>query len=158
MQRKHSCRKPSRPGESNKVFYTNGPAPPAGFKLPVVSGRLGASRQQTTEGARDAASLGLMVIGSISMHFHTGLCHKFTCFQTGLLTAGNAVGDGNWVGGGVGVPPGSRPEHLRTPPAPSPQSHLSLLSLSQAALLLSDSPWQGGLSICSWEQPGEQRN
>ena len=86
------------------------------------------------------------------MHFHVGLCHKFTCFQTGILTAGNAVGE---LGGGeMGweVPPNSRPKHLRAPPAPSPQSCSSFPPL-QAALLPADSPWEGGLRVCSREQP-----
>lgn len=85
-------------------------------------------------------------------HFHVGLCHKFTCFLTGILTAGNAVGE---LGGGeMGweVLPDSRPKHLRAPPAPSPQNWASLPPL-QAALLPADSPWEGGLRICNREQP-----
>lgn len=52
------------------------------------------SRQTEDHGGRQGCSLslGLMVIGSISMHFHAGLCHKFTWLQTGTLTAGKAVG------------------------------------------------------------------
>lgn len=114
-----------------------------------------AGSQQTTDhrGHQGCSlSLGLMVIDSISTHFHVGLCHKFTCFQTGILTAGNAVGE---LGGGeMGweVPPDSRPKHLRAPPAPSPQSWASLPPL-QAALLPADSPREGGLRICNREQP-----
>lgn len=57
-----------------------------------------------------ASSLGLMVIGSISMHFHAGLCHKFTGLQIGLFPAETAVGE--WGRGDRGVPPDSMPKHL----------------------------------------------
>lgn len=77
----------------------------AGSELPVAAGRLGASRQQTEEGTGDtASSLGLMVIGSISMHFHAGLCHKFTPLQIGLFPAGNTVGEQGRMGEGGGAP------------------------------------------------------
>lgn len=71
----------------------------------MVSGRLEASRQQAKEGMGDAASpSALMVIGSISMHFHAELCHKFTWLQMGLLPAEKAPredgDDGRGSGGG----------------------------------------------------------
>ena len=78
------------------------------------------SRQTEDHGGRQGCSLslGLMVIGSISMHFHAGLCHKFTWLQTGTLTAGKAVGGRGGGERGWEVPQDSRPKHLRADPVP----------------------------------------
>lgn len=66
-----------------------------------------------------------MVIGSISMHFHAGLCHKFTQLHTGLLPARNAVEE-ELDEVGVQVHPHSRLEHHETPqPFPPPQAGFS---------------------------------
>jgi hypothetical protein len=84
----------------------------------------------------DAASpSALMVIGSISMHFHAELCHKFTWLQTGLLPAGKAPREDGDAGRGRGGSPDSRAE-ISGHPQPQP-SVSSLASFS----------WEGSLRM-----------
>lgn len=98
---------------------------------------LAGSQQTAGQGGHggDAASpSALMVIGSISMHFHAELCHKFTWLQMGLLPAGKAPREDGDAGRGSGGGPDSRAE-ISGHPSSGP-SVSSLASFS----------WEGGLS------------
>lgn len=162
MWKSHSCCEPSRPGERNS-FRTMGPHPsqppasrahpswllaPCGF-WPTGSWQT-AGRQRGRLGPSLSLS-DLMVIGTISMHFHAGLCHKFTWLHTGLLPSRNAVVERGLKGldWGVWGVVQVRPTLCYASAVRQPSSPLRGWLLPQPHMLwLDDFPWEGDLGIC----------